>query len=161
MDFTNTLQVFILLLLVVVPFILRIWISSEINNLVQHKYNKALEDIKRQNLSHLEEEKNSREVRLKSALLAELLAEWVSYPSDRRKLRTLTYQAFIWLPEPIAKDLSSILAHEEGAKDITQILIDIRKHLLGESDTLSAESVVNFALTEKEITDIRINNPLS
>ncbi len=119
------------------------------------------QEIKTQNLLNLEEEKNSREVRLKSALIAELLAEWVSRPSDRRKLRTLTYQAFIWLPEQIASDLSEILAHEKGAKNIEQILIDIRKHLLGDSDTLKAESIISFGLTEKELTDIRINNPLS
>ena len=46
--------------------------------------------------------------REKAALVAELLAEWVSFPEDKRKLNQLLWEATLWLPEKEAKELNDL-----------------------------------------------------
>ncbi|CAI1822145.1 Uncharacterised protein [Serratia fonticola] len=142
-----------------VIFVLPKMVASRITSSVQHEYNELLESIKLSHQRQLEKEKNSREVRLKSAIIAELLAEWTSRPDNKSRLRQLTYEAFLWLPPSLAKELSAILSHEDAALSIQDFLIKVRKLLLGDTDDLTADKVISFQLSQFEQMQKSINNP--
>lgn len=155
----NLERVFWVILCVGVIFVAPRLVAARITSSVQHEYNELLESIKLSHQRQLESEKNLREIRLKSALIAELIALWISQPDDRAKLRQLTYEAFLWLPPELANELSDILAQKPGALDVRDYLIKVRKLLLGEADTLEAVKVIHFQLSQYEQTQIKINNP--
>ncbi|WP_187322242.1 hypothetical protein [Serratia marcescens] len=134
-------------------------VAARITSSVQHEYNELLESIKMSYQKQLENEKNLREVRLKSALIGELLAIWISNPDDRTRMRQLTYEAFLWLPPTLAEELSTILSREDGAPNPQEFLIKVRKLLLGDSDGLTADKVINFRLSQYEQLQKRANNP--
>lgn len=95
------------------------------------------------------------EIRLKAALIAELFAEWASNNPDRKRLRQLTFEAFLWLPEPLAVELSKILSHDDGAIDMRTYVIEVRKFLLGNDDTLTREKVITFGPSNEERAKVR------
>ncbi|HHL0960183.1 TPA: hypothetical protein ACQVH3_004964, partial [Serratia marcescens] len=128
----------------VILFVLPKIIAARIKSSVQHEYNELLESIKLSHQKQLEIEKNQREVRLKSALIAELLAVWNSPPYDMARLRQLTYEAFLWLPPELALQLSDILSHQRGAPDPKDFIIQVRRLLLGQSDYLTSEKVIHW-----------------
>lgn len=96
---------------------------------------------------------NQRQNMLKAEIVAELLAEWQHKPTDYKKLRTLTYQAFLWLPDEIAKDLSDLLAHEPNRKDVRDILVAVRRQFLPDSELPAREIIVfpDFQGTKSEL----------
>lgn len=83
--------------------------------------------------------------RQKAALVAELLAEWTSYPNDYKKLNQLTLEAFMWLPKETALKLSDLLSHEQGASSVRDILAEVRTILLGVDETIPASSIILFS----------------
>lgn len=119
------------------------------------EYEVMLETVKNANAKALDLEKQSREIRLKSALIAELFAEWTSVDQNRKKLRQLTFEAFLWLPEDLADELSKILSHDDAALDPRTYLIQVRKFLLGQDDALTSEKIITFGLTNEERSRIR------
>ncbi|MFJ5437871.1 hypothetical protein ACIPT2_08375 [Pectobacterium brasiliense] len=89
--------------------------------------------------------------RMKAELMAELMAEWLSPSEDRKKLRELTFKAFLWLPKDIAEELSGVLSHKSG--DFRKLIGMVREHLLEEeiaSEKLDYINVIGFGLTPKE-----------
>lgn len=162
MDIVDVLtKVGLYLLGVATLFIVPKWASAVITYAIKHEYDEMIESIKSSYAAALDREKNNREVRLKSALIAELLAEWVSKPDDRTNLRKLTYEAFLWLPQPLAEELSRILSHADNAQDPRAFLLDVRKLLLGVDDKLQAKSVIHFPLSQYEQLRKREKNPFS
>ncbi|HDL6742447.1 TPA: hypothetical protein ACSRD7_003271 [Yersinia enterocolitica] len=105
----------------------------------------------------IREEKREQdyEVRIKAALIAELFAEWTSLNADRKRLRQLTFEAFLWLPGPLAVELSKILSHKDDAKDIQAYVIEVRKFLLGSDDALTRKNVITFGLSNEERAKVR------
>lgn len=98
--------------------------------------------------------KKKNEIRLKAILIAEFMAEWVSHPQDRKRLRQLTGEVFLWLPSDLAKELSDILAHKEGAIGTREIMSRVRKHIHGPSDDFAAHQFIDFKLTDYEKAEI-------
>lgn len=92
------------------------------------------------------------EVRIKAALIAELFAEWTSHNSDRKRLRQLTFEAFLWLPEPLANELSDILSHQDGSKNVQAYIVEVRKYLLGQDDAFDPKEIITFGLSKEEFT---------
>jgi hypothetical protein len=92
--------------------------------LVRHVYD-ALKD--------LEELKREHENRQKAQIVAELLALWIHGPGmtedKRKKMNELSFQCALWLPNDIYNDLSKRLTYAPDAKDIREILADVRVHL--------------------------------
>jgi hypothetical protein len=95
------------------------------------------------------------EVRQKSIVVAELLALWFQTFSTSRSCRELTkdeykrlnqlsFECGLWLPKSILEDLSDKLAEKEGAKDIKQILVDVRYHLNENSDKVDWKKIIHF-----------------
>ncbi|MDF2784470.1 MAG: Uncharacterized protein K0S95_1005 [Pantoea eucrina] len=138
-----------------IAFIVPIVVSERVKRSIGFEYEELLETIKSANVRPLEMEKQSREIRLKSALIAELFAEWTSLSQDRKKLRQLTFEAFLWLPEPLAKELSMILSHDDAALDVRDYIIQVRKFLLGQDDDLDKNKIITFGLSNEERSNMR------
>lgn len=108
---------------------------QEITNKVEsikHDYNKQLEEFKQEQL-----------IKYKSEVIAELFSEWLSWPKDRKRLNQLSFEAFLWLPDEICNELSSVLSHKPNAKTFRDIHNSTRKYLLKET-TLEAWKVIYF-----------------
>lgn len=82
--------------------------------------------------------------REQAAIVAELFAEWISKPEDKKKLNQLAWEATLWLPDPLAKEVNKRLANEKDAADIRQILINIKKHIHGKKADLDWTELVYF-----------------
>jgi hypothetical protein len=87
--------------------------------------------------------KREIQIRDRSAKIAELIAEWLSYPEEQKTLNTLTLEAFLWLPDDILKLLSQVLAHDPNAPDVREVLAKVRKHLRLDSN-LDAKDIIIF-----------------
>ncbi|WP_324021819.1 hypothetical protein GC090_20110 (plasmid) [Pantoea sp. JZ29] len=98
--------------------------------------------------------KKKHEINSKAVLVADLLAEWVSHPQDKRKLRQLTNEAFLWLPSKLATELSKVLADRDDALDYRQLMTLLRKHLLGNKDDFETYRFIVYPLTEHEKAEI-------
>jgi len=116
-------------------FMIKKWIEHRIAQSIKHEYDKKLEQLK-----------NEISARNRAVLVAELISEWIDCPKERVKLNRLTFEAFLWLPENVARELSKALAHDPSAKDIRAILLMVRHHLLGE-DGLEAPEIIVFTKT--------------
>ena len=110
-----------------------LWFKFRLQYSIKYEYDKNIEKYK-----------NELESRKKAELIAELLSEWLSFPDTQTKLNKLTFEAFLWLPDEIAKDLSNLLAHKENAPEIREILLKIRKYLLNENTNLEANEIIIF-----------------
>lgn len=104
-------------------------IKGAINGRIKHHYNVKLEKHK------------------KSALVAELLAEWVSDPEDRKKIHHLYWEACLWLPDEELKQVNSLLTKSPNSQhegpSTKSVLIDIRKLMQGKT-ALKAADIVHF-----------------
>ena len=118
---------------IVLGKIFETYITSRVQSAVQHGY-----DIK------LEEYKLENEKRLKALLIADLVSEWLSNPSDKKTLNRLTFEAFIWLPKEIAIKLSSILSHAQSAPNVKELIADVRTLILGEEEKISHTTIIHF-----------------
>lgn len=89
----------------------------------------------------------TRDIRLKSEIIAELVSEWIGKKdvyAEYKELNRLSFQAFLWLPSELAQELSDTLSHQDNADDIRTILIKVRKHLLDKNDDLQPENIIVF-----------------
>jgi hypothetical protein len=117
----------------ILAFLSKTWIEKRIEFSIQHEYDKKLSKFE-----------NDLEVRLRAELVADLMAEWIKKDIDYHRLNKLSFQAFLWLPPQLARDLSNTLNHKPGSDDLRSIIQKVRKHLLGESDNLEANQVIVF-----------------
>ena len=137
MDFYSfvTGSIFTTLLLYILTYLLKTWIEKRIQFSIQHEYDKKLFKLEA-----------DLEVRLRAELVGDLMAEWIKGHKnlDYHRLNQLSFQAFLWLPPEMARDLSNTLSHKPDSDDLRSIIIKVRKHLLGESDSLEAKQVIVF-----------------
>lgn len=138
-------------------FIGRTWLKSTVESAVKHEYDVMLETIKTANAVTLERQRRQHEIKMKSALIAELMSEWVTLPQDRKRLRQLTNEAFLWLPPDLATELSKVLAHGADALNYRDFMDKIRKYLLGEDDELDPVMFITWPLTSLELAKIKGN----
>jgi hypothetical protein len=119
----------------VLAFLAKTWIEKRIEFSIQHEYDKKLSKFE-----------NDLEVRLRAELVADLMAEWIKDTKelDYHRLNQLSYQASLWLPPQLARDLSNTLAHKPASDDLRSIIQKVRKHLLGEGDDLETHQVIVF-----------------
>ncbi len=101
------------------------WIKAHIDHLYQVR---------------ISEYERKLEAKERSQLVAELLAEWMASPLEdqamtseqRKRLNTLSFQATLWLPEQTARDLARILQLSPSATNQFDILLQVRRHLIGQ-----------------------------
>jgi len=144
----------LLMVLVVGFFIGKTWLKNTVQYAVKHDYDVMLASIQDAYTKANEDQKRHHEIRMKSALIAELMAEWMSNPQDMKKLRQLTNEAFLWLPADLATELSLVLSHSENAIDQREFFSRVRKHLLGSDDALEPYKFITFGLSAFEISEI-------
>ncbi|WP_320819405.1 hypothetical protein [Thalassolituus sp.] len=123
----------------IVAFLLRTWIVERLKGSIKHEYDVKLLEVERQ-----------KEVRIKAEIVSELLAHWIRKNGnlDYYELNRLSFQAFLWLPQELAQELSDSLAHKPGAKDVRQVLKSVRTYLQGMDDDFKARDVIVFAEPE-------------
>ncbi len=109
------------------------WAEKRIEFSIKHVYDKKLVEFQ-----------NDVEIRLKAELIAELMAEWLKKPKQKDRLNRLAFQAFLWLPPHLARDLASTLMLEAKSDDVPTIIQKVRKHLLGQADDLDSRSIIFF-----------------
>lgn len=118
-------------------------IKAQIQYSTKVNYDRLIEDYKYGQLQ-----------RQKAALVAELLAEWTSYPEDFKKLNQLTFEAFIWLPKETALKLSDLLSHQEGANSVKDVLTEVRTILLGVDEAIPASSIIFFSKPKTTVYEL-------
>lgn len=97
-----------------------------------------------------QEKAEQAEIRQRATLVGQLLAEWISLPDEQVRLNELAFEAFLWLPEDIARDLGDRLANRKEAPTNKELLVRARKHLLGESDGLTTSDITEFTQHHKQ-----------
>lgn len=124
------------LLLVALAWLLNKWLSKRIETSIQAEYDKK---------KFLWEVDQRR--REKAQLVAELLAEAGAHATnpqlsrdERRRLNKLSYEASLWLPEDIARELSKVLQHDPEAMNPHDLLLRVREELSGKH-SLNADDV--------------------
>lgn len=110
-----------------------LWFKFRLQYSIKHEYDKNIEKYK-----------NELESRKKAELIAELLSEWLALPESQIKLNKLTFEAFLWLPDDIAKDLSDLLTHKDNAPEVRDVLLKIRKYLLNDKTNLESKEIIIF-----------------
>lgn len=108
-----------------------LWIKLRLQYSIKNEYDKSIERYKKE----LENKKRSE-------LIASLFSEWLSCPIDRKELNRLTFEAFLWLPDDIAKELSATLSHQEDAESVRKILLRVRNFLLEGTDLDENEIII-------------------
>lgn len=143
-------------LVLLVLWVSREWFIVRLTKSIEHEYAVKLEKYKYEN-----------EKRKKAEMVAKLLAHWIKTPMDQEELNRLTFECFLWLPDDIAKDLSSLLAHENvSTVSSRSVLNKIRKHLNSDSDKatfngLSDNEIIIFTQENKRKALERLADSLS
>jgi len=110
-----------------------LWLKARLESSIKHEYDKKLEEFKF--------ETRKRE---QSALVAAVLSEWTSPDIDYKLLNKLAWEATLWLPDSLAKDLNARLANASTAKSVKEILVAIKEHLHGSATKINPQEIVHF-----------------
>lgn len=84
-----------------------------------------------------------------SALVASLFAEWISEPQNNKELNRLTWEATLWLPDKLASEVNQRLKNAEDAKDLREILVEVKTLIQGRSSKLDPQKIVFFPDKDK------------
>jgi hypothetical protein len=142
MEIKDIIIVVLLILYPLIIFIYRTWIENKIKYSVKKNYDELLENYKRE-----------LEIKNKASLMADLLSEWLCFPEKQQRLNQLSFEAFLWLPKEITKDLSNLLAHKPAAKNVRQIISDVRNHLLTKDQQIDPNDIIVFTQENKTIIE--------
>ena len=112
-------------------------IKSLIQNAIKHEFDQKLEDYKAKEVK-----------RQKAILIADLISEWLSKSSDKKRLNQLSFEAFIWLPKETALKLSKLLTWAQDSPDIREVLAEVRELILGPEEKIDSKMIVLFPFTE-------------
>jgi hypothetical protein len=82
--------------------------------------------------------------REQAAMVASLFAEWIDRPTERKELNRLTWEATLWLPDDLAREVNKRLNNAPDAKDIKEILVDIKRLIHGRKSNLNPIEIVHF-----------------
>jgi len=134
-------------LLIFIVFLLKNWILKKIQYAVKFEYDKKIEEFKEENVK-----------RSKANLIAELLSEWISLPTEQKKLNKLTFEAFLWLPKSIASKLSNLLADKPDSPSTREIINDVRNYLLKDEQKINENEIIVFNQENLKKRAGRINN---
>lgn len=126
----------IALLFGVLQWLIALWIKTRVTQSIKHEYDIKLENIKSD--IYLCNQRKQQ-----SAMVAELLAEWVKKSDDKSKLNKLLWEASLWLPDEEAKDINNLLACQ-GIITTKMMIIKIRKIIHGKDTTLTEEDITHF-----------------
>jgi len=121
-------------LLTLVYFIVREKIKAHIQFSIKLQYDKLLEDYK---TSQIQRQK------------AALVAEWIAFPEDRKRLNQLTLEAFMWLPKDTSAKLSQMLTLVPGSPNVREIVEEVREIIIGKDEKIDPNSIILFPSKDK------------
>jgi hypothetical protein len=108
-------------------------LKSLIQNAIKHEYDQKLEDYKAKEVK-----------RQKAILIADLISEWVSLPTERKRLNQLTFEAFIWLPKETAMKLSKMLSIAADGPNVRDVLAEVRELIMGSDEKIDPNLIIVF-----------------
>lgn len=82
--------------------------------------------------------------REQATMVASLFAEWIDNPKERKDLNRLAWEATLWLPDNLAKEVNKRLANAPDAKKTKEILVSIRELIQGHKSSLNPTEIVHF-----------------
>ncbi len=104
-----------------------------------------IESVKSMYAKQLEDYKEELSRRSRLAEVAEFFTEWASPNSDKVKLNGYSMRLSLWLSNDLYRELSSCVRYEKGAPTAKEVLIKVRRYILGGSaGDLKAEEIVHF-----------------
>jgi len=112
------------------------WLKANLEGSILHGYDRRLEEYRRE-----------LDRRDRAAAIAELFAEWASESPNRKTLNRLTWEATLWLPTDIVRDVHKRLSNSPDARDVREILVEVRHLLRGGGDDITATEIVHFPRT--------------
>ncbi|SRR6266542_5699231 len=106
---------------------------------------KKVEAIKISFSKQVEDYKAELAQRSRVAEVAEFFTEWISPSADFAKLNGYAMRLSLWLPNEIYRDIGRCICYEAGAANPKQILVNVRKYILGDkAGDLKAENIIHF-----------------
>jgi hypothetical protein len=127
------------IIIAAISFFLKEKLKAYIQSSTKINYDKVLEEFKYSQIQ-----------RQKAILVAELIAEWISHPEDRKRLNQLTLEAFIWLPKDTANRLSDLLSHKPGSGSVRDVIAEVRAIILGKQESIDANDIILFLPIDKK-----------
>jgi len=134
--------------LAALQWFLTTWLKARIEASVKAEYDRQLTSYKHDFDKKLEDYKNEAKIREQAAKVAEFLAfvRWHQKDMKGEDFDKKAWELSLWLPTEIYIEVAKCLAGADDAKHMKQILIDVRKHLLGkDAGNLIAENILHCA----------------
>lgn len=125
-------------LMAALQFLTSLWLKARFESSIRHEYDKKLENFRF--------ETRKRE---QSALVAAVLSEWISIDVSHKLLNKLVWEATLWLPDPLAKDLNARLANAPDAQSLQEILVAVKEHLQGAPSEIKPNEIVYYKHRDK------------
>jgi hypothetical protein len=119
----------------VFAFIFKESLKSLIQSSIKNIFDQKLEDYKAKEIK-----------RQKAILIADLISEWISLPSDRKRLNQLTFEAFIWLPKETAMKLSGLLSHASDSPNVRDVIEEVRELIIGIDEKIDPKAIIIFPI---------------
>ena len=82
--------------------------------------------------------------REQAAMVASVFAEWMDRPKEQKDLNRLTWEATLWLPDDIAQEVNKRLRNAPDAKDLKEILVDIKGLIHGRKSKMNPMDIVHY-----------------
>lgn len=82
--------------------------------------------------------------REQASIVAALFAEWLDNPKEKKDLNHLAWEVTLWLPDNIAKEVNKRLANASDAKDLKEILVDVKGLIHGRKSTINPMDIVHY-----------------
>jgi hypothetical protein len=120
------------------------WLKARLDESIRHEYNVALANLQNEYDRQMELFRLDQRRRERAAMIAELFAEWIAKPADYKRLNRLSFEATLWLPDNIVIELSKRLTNTADAKDIRELLVDVRRHLMDKPDAVEPGHIIHF-----------------
>jgi hypothetical protein len=136
-----------------------IWTHKLVVNEVG-RLSRELVDIRLVNEQILQTNAYQLENRRKAEMVAELFALWIQSaggvpgpgresvralnPNDFKRLNELSFACALWLPQNIVADIYNTLSNTQGAKNIKEILVDVRNVLDINAGAINPMSIIHF-----------------
>jgi len=121
-----------------------VWVKSRIENSIRTEYETALKKLQHEYDRQMELFRMDQRRRERGAMIAELFAEWASKPTDMKRLNQLAWETTFWLPPEMIPELRKRLCNDTDAKDLKQLLVEMRWHLAGAQDVVDWHDIVHF-----------------
>lgn len=121
-----------------------LWVKSRLENSIRNEYDIALRGLQHEYDKHMELFRIDQRRRERGAMIAKLLAEWASNPTNKKKLNQMAWEATFWLPPEMVPELRKRLCNEPDAKDLKQLLVEMRWNLAGVQDGVDWHDIVHF-----------------